>query len=290
MPQRMKTTKETIQLNYFGHEHVTVIERQKGWRMLDLKELWAYRELLWVLVARDIKVRYKQTVLGAGWALIQPLATMLLFSLIFGRLAKIPSDGFPYPIFVFAGLLPWTFFANALSSSSNSLVGQQQLISKVYFPRLIIPLSSVGSGLIDFAISSIIMLALMIYFGVGATINLLAVPLLVLAVLFIALGVGTLLSALTVTYRDFRYIIPFMVQFWMFATPVVYPASMFPEKWQWVLYLNPMAGLIEAFRSAFLGRAFDLGAIGISAVSALLFFIVGVFYFEKMERRFADII
>lgn len=286
----MKTTEKTLQQDYFGYDHVTVIERQKGWRTLNMKELWAYRELLWVLVARDIKVRYKQTVLGASWALIQPLATMLLFSLIFGRLAKIPSDGFPYPIFVYAGLLPWIFFANALSSSSNSLVGQQQLISKVYFPRLIIPLSSVGSGLVDFAISSLIMLALMVYFGVGASINLLAVPLLIIAVIFIALGVGTLLSALTVTYRDFRYIIPFMVQFWMFATPVVYPASMFPEKWQWVLFINPMAGLIEAFRSAFLDRPFDLGAIGISAVSAIAFFIAGVFYFEKMERRFADII
>ena len=286
----MKSVDKTFQQNYFGHEHVTVIERQQGWRMLDLKELWAYRELLWVLIARDIKVRYKQTVLGASWALIQPLATMLLFSLIFGRLAKIPSDGFPYPIFVFAGLLPWTFFANTLSSSSNSLVGQQQLISKVYFPRLILPLSSVGSGLVDFAISALIMLALLFYFGVGATVNLLAVPLLVLAVIFIALGAGTLLSALTVTYRDFRYIIPFMVQFWMFATPVVYPASLFPEKWQWVLYLNPVAGLIEAFRSAFLGRAFDIDGIVISGISSIVIFVVGVFYFEKMERRFADVI
>jgi lipopolysaccharide transport system permease protein len=286
----MKTTEEILEQDYFSREHMTVIERQKGWRTLDLKELWAYRELLWVLVARDIKVRYKQTVLGASWALIQPLASMLLFSLIFGRLAKIPSDGFPYPIFVFAGLLPWTFFANALSASSNSLVGQQQLISKVYFPRLIIPLSSVGSGLVDFAISSLIMLALMIYFGVGASINLLVVPILIVAVIFIALGVGTLLSALTVTYRDFRYIIPFMVQFWMYATPVVYPASMFPEKWQWVLYLNPMAGLIEAFRSAFLGRVFDIDGIVISGISAIVIFVVGVLYFEKMERRFADII
>jgi lipopolysaccharide transport system permease protein len=275
---------------FFGHEHVTVIERQRGWRTLNLSEIWAYRELLLVLVERDIKVRYKQTVLGVLWAVIQPLATMLLFSLVFGRLAKIPSDGFPYPVFVYAGLLPWTFFATAISSSSNSLVGQQQLISKVYFPRLIIPLSSVGAGLIDFAISTVIMLALMMYFGVGWGPGLLAVPLLIAAVIFIALGVGTLLSALTVTYRDFRYVIPFMVQFWMWATPVVYPTSLFPEKWQWVLYLNPMAGLIEGFRSAFLGKPFDPTGLTISAATALVIFVIGVFYFEKMERRFADII
>lgn len=274
----------------FDHDQVTVIEPQTGWRSLDLRELWAYRELLWVLTGRDIKVRYRQTVLGVAWALIQPLATMLLFSLVFGRLAKIPSDGLPYPIFVYAGLLPWTFFAGAISSSSNSLVGQQHLISKVYFPRLIIPLSSIGTGLIDFAISSSILLVMMTWYGIGWSFNLLAVPLLILAVVFIALGVGTFLSALTVTYRDFRYVIPFMVQFWMYATPVVYPASLFPEKWQWLLYLNPMAGLIEGFRSAFLDRPFDVAGIAISMAVATALFLLGVMYFEKMERRFADII
>jgi lipopolysaccharide transport system permease protein len=280
----------TAKEEFFGHEHITVIEPQKGWRTLDLKELWAYRELLLVLAQRDIKVRYKQTVLGVAWAVIQPLTTMLLFTLIFGRLAKMPSDGLPYPVFVYAALLPWTFFATAISTSGNSLVGQQHLISKVYFPRLIIPLSSIGTGLIDFAVSAVIMLLLMIYFGVGWTLNLLAVPLLVVAVIFIALGVGTLLSALTVSYRDFRFVIPFMVQFWMFATPVVYPASLFPEQWRWVLYLNPMAGLIEGFRSAFLGRPFDFTGIGISMLVAVGVFMLGIFYFEKMERRFADII
>jgi lipopolysaccharide transport system permease protein len=284
------STDQTARTTYFGHEHVTVIEPEQGWRTLDWRELWAYRELLWVLTERDIKVRYKQTVLGVAWALIQPLATMLLFSVVFGRLARIPSDGLPYPIFVYAGLLPWTFFANAISSSSNSLVGQQHLISKVYFPRLIIPLSSIGTGLIDFAISSTILMVLMAWYGIGWSFNLLAVPLLVMAVIFIALGVGTLLSALTVSYRDFRYVIPFMVQFWMYATPVVYPASLFPEQWQWVLYLNPMAGLIEGFRSAFLDRPFDLSGIAISMSVALALFLLGVFYFEKMERRFADII
>ena len=271
-------------------ERVTVIERRQGGRPLDLQELWSYRELLWVLVGRDLKVRYKQTVLGVAWAVLQPLATMLLFTLVFGRLAKMPSDGFPYPVFVYAGLLPWTFFANALTASGNSLVGQQHLISKIYFPRLIIPLASVGAGLLDFAISFAIMVALLLYFGLGWTVNLLAVPLLIIAVVFVALGVGTLLSALTVTYRDLRYVLPFLVQFWMFATPIVYPASLFPPEWRWALFVNPMAGLIEGFRSAFLGRPFDGGGLAISAVSAIAIFLVGVFYFAKMERRFADII
>ncbi len=280
----------TIENQFFGHEQINVIEPQKGWRTLNLRELWAYRELLAVLTQRDIRVRYKQTVLGVAWAVIQPLLTMILFSFVFGRLAKIPSDGLPYPIFVYAGLLPWTFFANALSTSGNSLVGQQHLISKVYFPRLIIPLSSVGTGLIDFAVSAAILLILMVHFGIGWSINLLAVPLLILAVIFIALGVGTLLSALTVSYRDFRYVVPFVVQFWMYATPVVYPASLFPEKWRWFLFLNPMAGLIEGFRSAFLAQPFNWVGISISMAVAASVFVFGVFYFEKMERRFADII
>jgi lipopolysaccharide transport system permease protein len=281
---------QVINQEFFGHEHITVIEPQRGWRNLNLRELWAYRELLLVLTQRDIKVRYKQTVLGVTWAVIQPLLTMILFSIVFGRLAQMPSDGLPYPVFVYAGLLPWMFFASALSSSGNSLVGSQNLVSKVYFPRLIIPLSSVGTGLVDFAISSVLLLILMFYYNIGWSINLVAVPFLIIAVIFIALGVGTLLSALTVTYRDFRYVLPFMVQFWMYATPVVYPASMFPEKWQWVLFLNPMAGLIEGFRSAFLGQAFNWGGIGISMSVAAMILIMGLFYFEKMERRFADII
>lgn len=276
--------------DYFGHEHVTVIKATRGWRSLDLRELWAYRELLWVLTERDIKVRYKQTVLGVAWAVIQPLMLMVVFSIFFGRLAKMPSDGLPYPVFAFAALLPWTFFANTLSNSSSSLVGASNLISKVYFPRLIIPLASVGSWLVDFVIATFILLGMMLYYGIGWTWNLLAAPVLVLAVLFAALGAGTLLSALTVAYRDFRYVVPFMLQFWMFATPVVYPASLVPEHWRWVMQLNPMAGLIEGFRSAFLGRPFDVGAIAISFSVALVMFIVGIAYFERVERRFADII
>jgi len=258
--------------------------------MLDWRELWAYRELLWVLTTRDIRVRYKQTVLGASWAILRPFLTMVIFSVVFGQLAKMPSDGLPYPIFVYAGLLPWTFFAAAISSSGGSLVGSSHLVSKVYFPRLIIPLSSVGSGLVDLMISTGILLLMMVYYGVGWSLNLLAAPLLLLFVLFTALGVGTLLSALTVAYRDFTHVTPFLVQIWMYITPVIFPVSLVPEKWQWLLYLNPMTGLVEAFRSAFLGKPFDLTGIGTSFAIAMALFIVGVAYFEKVERRFADII
>lgn len=276
--------------DYFGHDHVTVIKASKGWRSLDMKELWAYRELLWVLTMRDIKVRYKQTVLGVGWAIIQPFMLMVVFSIFFGRLAKMPSDGLPYPVFVYAALVPWIFFASALSNSANSVVGSANLISKVYFPRLIIPLASVGSWLIDFLIAALILLGMMLYYNIGWTWNLLAAPILVLAATFVALGAGTLLAALTVAYRDFRYVVPFLIQFWMFATPVVYPSSLVPEQWRWVLHLNPMAGLIEGFRSAFLGQPFDIQAITLSLAVAVVMFIIGVAYFEKVERRFADII
>ena len=267
-----------------------MIEPVSGWRSLDLKELWAYRELFWVLTARDVKVRYKQTVLGAGWAIIQPVMTMVVFSIIFGGFAKMPSDGFPYPVFVYAGLLPWTFFANALTRSGSSVVGSAHLVSKVYFPRLIIPLSSVGAGIVDLAISTAVLLLIMLYFGVAWSLNLLAAPLLLVLVVFMALGVGTFISALNVAYRDFGFLTPFLVQLWMFATPVIYPASLVPDKWHWLLYLNPMAGIIEGFRSAFLGKPFDLSPIGLSLLMAVVLFLTGVLYFEKVERRFADII
>jgi lipopolysaccharide transport system permease protein len=284
------TTSTEIQQEFFGHEHLTVIEPPKGWRMLDWRELWAYRELLWVLTMRDIKVRYKQTVLGAAWAIIRPFITMVIFSVVFGQLAKMPSDGYPYPVFVYAGLLPWTFFAGAIGASGNSLVGSAHLVSKVYFPRLIIPLSSVGAGLVDLLVSTGILLLMMLWYGVGWSINLLAAPLLLLGVVFISLGVGTLLSALTVAYRDFTHLTPFVVQIWMYITPVIFPVSLVPERWQWLLYINPMTGLVEGFRSAFLGKPFDLQGLAISFAIAIAVFAVGVAYFEKGERRFADII
>jgi len=279
-----------LQQQYFSHQHLTVIEPARGWRMLDWRELWAYRELLWVLTTRDIKVRYKQTVLGAGWAILRPFITMVIFSVVFGQLARMPSDGLPYPVFVYAALLPWTFFSTAIATSGQSLVGSAHLVSKVYFPRLIIPLSSVGAGLVDLLISTGVLLLMMLYYGVGWSWNLLAAPLLLLFVIFTALGVGTLLSALTVAYRDFTHLTPFMVQIWMFITPVIFPVSLVPDRWQWVLYLNPMTGLVEGFRSAFLGRPFDLAGLGISFAIAIAVFLVGVAYFEKVERRFADII
>jgi lipopolysaccharide transport system permease protein len=269
---------------------VTVIEPPSGWRMLDLGELWAYRELLWALTVRDLKVRYKQTALGVVWAIIQPVTAMIIFSVIFGRLAGLPSDGYPYPVFVFAGLLPWMFFANAISAIGGSVVGSGALLSKIYFPRLIIPLTPIGSGLVDFAISTGVLLLLMVYYRVPWGPGLVAVPLLVVGVGVTALGVGALLAALTVAYRDFRYVIPFLTQMWLFATPVVYPGSLVPEVWRWALYLNPMAGWIDGLRAAFLGKTFDLVGLAISSGVAAVLLLGGVTYFAKVERRFADII
>ena len=276
--------------SYWAHEHVTVIEPPTGWRLLDWRELWAYRELLWVLTTRDIKVRYKQTVLGAAWAIIRPLFTMVVFSVIFGNFAHMPSEGYPYPIFLYAALLPWTFFSAAIASAAQSVVGSATLVSKVYFPRLIIPLSSVGGGLADLLVSTGILLLMMIWYQVGWTLHLLAVVPLMLVVIFVALGFGTLLAAVTVEYRDFTHLTPFLVQIWMYVTPVIFPLSVVPARWRWLLYLNPMTGLIEGFRSAFLGKPFDLRGLGVSFAIAVVIFAIGVAYFEKVERRFADII
>jgi lipopolysaccharide transport system permease protein len=284
------SSSEKLHESFFGHEHMTVIEPAKSLRMFNLSELWAYRELLWVLTLRDIKVRYKQTVLGVAWAIIQPVMTMIVFSIVFGKLAKMPSDGYPYPVFVYAALLPWTFFSNATSASSGSVVGSAHLVSKVYFPRLIIPLSSVGAGLIDMAISMCILVLLMLFYGMNFGFNLFAVPFLLIAVVFTALGVGTFLSALTVAYRDFRYVIPFLLQIWLYATPVVYSVNLVPDSFRWLININPMAGFIEGFRAAFLGKSFDLFSLAISCIFAIVFFLIGIFYFEKVERRFADII
>lgn len=271
-------------------QDVTVILPDKLWSVADLREIWRYRHLAWILTERDIKVRYKQTVLGFAWAVIQPVLLMLIFSALFGHLAKIPTDGSPYPIFVYAGLLPWIFFSNALSAAAGSLIGSVNLISKVYFPRLIIPLASIGAGLVDFLVTTSILLAMMLLYGVGWSINLLAAPLIMAGVTLCALGIGIGLSALTATYRDFRFVVPFLLQFWMFATPVVYPVSLVPEPWRWLMLLNPMAGLVEGFRSAFLGHPFDWPSIALSLILSLGLFVVGAWYFERVERRFADIL
>lgn len=274
----------------FSHDHVTVIEPRKGWRMLDLRELWAYRELFWVLTSRDLKVRYRQAVLGTMWALLRPALTMLVFTVVFGHLVGVPSDGYPYAVFVFAGLLPWSFFAGAVTTSATSLVASSNLVSKVYFPRLVIPLAAVGAGLMDMLVSAALLLVLMKVYGVAWSMQLLVAPFVMLAVMFTALGVGTLLSALTVAYRDFSLLTPFLLQVWMYVTPVIYPASLVPAQWRWLVNLNPMSGPVEAMRSAFLGKPFDPAGLALSMAVSLAIFAAAVAYFGKVERRFADII
>jgi lipopolysaccharide transport system permease protein len=271
---------------------VTLIEPRRAWGFLDVEELWRYRELLYFLVWRDVKVRYKQTVLGAAWAVIQPLATMLIFTLFLGRLGTVPSDGLPYPLFVFAGLLPWTFFANAVTSSSQSIVGNQNLVTKVYFPRLIIPMSAVGVGLVDFGIAFLMLVVLMLVYGVLPGGGMLLLPLLVLGLFTAALGVGTLLAALTVAYRDFRHAVPFLVQVWMFATACIYMQAdaVVGPRWQAVLPLNPAYGLVSNFRQAALGRPLDLYALAVSGAVSLALLVLGCAYFRRVERNFADVI
>ena len=278
-----KTTGDTLP--------VLRIEPSRGWVSLRLNELWDYRELLYFLVWRDIKVRYKQTELGAIWAVLQPMLTMLVFSVFFGRLAKMPSDGIPYPVFVYAALLPWQLFSYALTESANSLVGSQNLIKKVYFPRLVVPLSSVLSGLVDFAISFVVLLGLMAYYGIRPTAAIAVLPLFVLFALATALSVGLWLSALNVEFRDVRYTIPFLTQFWMFATPVAYPSSLVPEKWRVFLGLNPMAGVVEGFRWALLGKSDAPGPLlWVSLAAVILLLSGGLAYFRRMEKTFADVV
>lgn len=281
---------ESLHEEYFGHARVTVIEPARGWRSLDLRELWAYRELLWVLTTRDIKVRYAQTSLGVAWALVQPLMLMVVFSVFLGRFASVPSEGIPYPLFAYSALLPWTLFANALSSSANSIVASAHLVTKVYFPRLIVPLASIGSWLVDFFVALAVLFALLIHYDVALTWNLLWVPVLLAMLVFAALGIGTLLAALTAEYRDVRHTVPLALQLWMFSTPIVYPTSIVPADWRWLLNLNPMTGLIEAFRSAFVGRPIDGGALTMALAMSLVLFFVGVAYFERVERRLADFV
>ena len=270
---------------------ITIIEPKKGWIPIDLKEIWNYRELLYFLTKRDIKVRYKQTVLGGLWAIIQPVFTMIVFTIFFGRLAKMPSDGIPYPIFVYAGLLPWTYFANAVSASGNSLVGSANLITKVYFPRLIIPASASLAGLLDFFIAMLVMGAMMIYYNFIPNIGILLFPFLVSLTFLCAVGVGLWLSALNVQYRDIRYVIPFLIQLWMFVSPVIYPVSMVPQRFQWLLALNPMGGVIEAYRASLLGHMpINWSLLGLSTVIIIILFLSGLYYFRRMEKTFADVI
>lgn len=271
-------------------EPLVVLRPTSAWAAWDLQGLWAYRELLYFLTWRDVKVRYKQTVLGAAWAIIQPLFTMLIFALFFGRLAGIPSDGVPYPIFAYVGLLPWTFFANAVIGSGNSLISSSNLITKVYFPRMIIPGAAVAANLVDFAVAFVILLIMMGYYRVSPTVNILLLPFLVLLTTLLALGVGMGMSALNVRYRDVRHAMPFLIQLWMFASPIIYPASLVPAGWRWALFLNPLSGIIEGYRSALLGRPIDWISLGLSAVSVVVINVVAIFQFRRMEKDFADIV
>lgn len=272
------------------HPPVTVIRPSRGWASLNLRELWAHRELLYFLIWRDVKVRYKQTLLGAAWAVLQPVATMVVFSLFFGRLAGVPSEGIPYPVFTLAGLVPWTFFSQGLTQAANSLVGNQSLITKVYFPRLAIPAASVLSGLVDFALAFLILLGIMLGYGIVPSARALWIlPLLVLAFVT-ALGVGLWLSALNVQFRDVRYVLPFLAQIWLLATPIAYPSSLLSEPWRTVYGLNPMAGVVEGFRWALLGTAAPGPILAASALAALALLASGALYFRRMERTFADVV
>jgi lipopolysaccharide transport system permease protein len=263
---------------------VAIIHPPKGWVPLELGELWEYRELLYFLIWRDIKVRYKQTVLGVAWAIIQPFLTMVVFSIFFGRLARMPSEGLPYPIFAFSGLVPWMYFANALAQSSNSLVLDERMITKVYFPRLIIPMSAVLAGLVDFAISFVVLVGMILFYGIMPTTAIWTLPFFVLLGALTALGVGLWLSALNVQYRDVRYAIPFLIQFWLFASPIAYPSSLLPEHWRALYGLNPMAGVVEGFRWGLLGHGQASGLLLIVSVMTTAGLLAsGLYYFRRME-------
>ena len=245
-------------------EPLVVIQPTGNWRLVSLKDLWAYRELLFFLTWRDVKVRYKQTALGALWAILQPLFMMIIFTIFFGRLAGVDSVGIPYPLFAFAGLVPWTFFSNAITASGNSLVGSANLITKVYFPRLIVPAAAMLAGLVDFALAFLLFIVLMIYYGVTPTVQVLFLPVLILMTALFALGVGTWMAALNVKYRDVRFALPFLIQLWLFVSSVILPSSALGPKWRWVLMFNPMSGIIERYRSALFGLPFDWRALGVA--------------------------
>ena len=282
---------ETLATQQQTGPELTVIEASSGWRLIDWRELWRYRDLFYFLVWRNVKVRYAQSILGIGWAVIRPVFSMIVFSIVFGNLAKIASDGVPYAVFSYAALVPWTYFSSALTGASGSLVGASGMISKVYFPRLIIPLTTVLSNLVDFAIALLILFGLMVWFGMQPTIWALLLPLLVLLMMLTATGLGMWLTALAIQYRDVNYGLSFAVQLLMYAAPVVYPASSIPQQYRWLYGLNPMAGVIEGFRSALLGTnpmPWDLLLPG--TIVAIIVFIGGALYFRRMERIFADVV
>ncbi|HEY2971162.1 MAG TPA: ABC transporter permease [Pyrinomonadaceae bacterium] len=271
-------------------EPLFVVEARKSGMKFHLKDWWTYRELLYFLIWRDVKIRYKQTLLGAAWAIIQPLFTMLIFTFIFGRVAKIDSHGIPYPLFAYSALLPWTFFSNAITTSGNSIVGSAHVITKVYFPRLIIPVAAVCAGLVDLAVAFPMLLALMLYYHIGFTLNFFFLFPLVLLTTLLAIAVGTWLSATNVKYRDVKFAMPFLIQIWMYLSPVAYPSSVVPDRWRLLYSLNPFVGIIEGYRAALFGQAFDWKSIGISAVLIGAWLVYSFWHFRKTEKTFADIV
>jgi lipopolysaccharide transport system permease protein len=289
----VRQQQETAESRHLRVDSVPVIriEPSRGWVSLRLRELWEYRELLYFLVWRDVKVRYKQTVLGAAWAIIQPFFTMVVFSVFFGRLARVPSDGIPYPIFSYTALVPWAFFAEGLRRASNSLVEHAGLVKKVYFPRLAMPIARVFAGIVDFVLAFVVLLGMMFVYGVTPTVNVLWLPLFLLLALVTSLGTALWLAAMNVRFRDVAYIVPFIIQFWMYATPIVYPSSLLPEPWRTLYGINPMAGVVEGFRWALLGTDTAPGPILIvSSLVALVLLVGGAFYFRRMEKTFADVV
>ena len=271
-------------------EPLVVIQPSKKWSLLSLKDIWAYRELLFFLTWRDVKVRYKQTALGAAWAILQPLFMMIIFTIFFGRLAAVDSSGIPYPLFALAGLVPWTFFANSITASGNSLVGSANLITKVYFPRLIVPAAAMLAGLVDFVLAFGMLCLLMLYYRVTLTPQVLFLPVLVFMTALFGLGVGTWMSALNVKYRDVRFALPFLIQLWLFVSSVILPSTSVPQKWRWLLLLNPMSGIIEGYRSALFGFPFDWTALGVAFILTIAVLLYAVYAFGRVERSFADII
>ena len=271
-------------------EPLVVIQPTKRWSLLSFKDIWAYRELLFFLTWRDVKVRYKQTALGAAWAILQPLFMMIIFTIFFGRLAAVDSAGIPYPVFALAGLVPWTFFSNSITASGNSLVGSANLITKVYFPRLIVPAAAMLAGLVDFALAFVLLCLLMLYYQIVPTIQILFLPVLVVLTALFSLGVGTWFSALNVKYRDVRFALPFLIQLWLFVSSVILPSSSIPQKWRWLLSLNPMSAIIEGYRSALFGLPFDWPALGIASGLTILTLLYAIYSFGRVERSFADII
>lgn len=271
---------------------LTVVRPSRKWPSLELRALWEYRELLYFLVWRDVKVRYKQTVLGVAWAVLQPFLTMVIFTIFLGHLVRVPSDGLPYPIFAYAALLPWQLFAHTITECGNSVVANQQLITKVYFPRLVIPIAAVLAGVVDFAVAFVVLIGMLLYYGIGVTAAVITLPLFLLLAIAAALGVGLWLAALNVQYRDVRYTLPFLTQLWLLATPVAYPTSLVPEAWRALYALNPMVGVVEGFRWALLGagRAVSGGPLAVSLLATALLLVGGLAYFRRMEHTFADLI